>query len=99
MGITVDIKKRVNGFSLHDPMAIAYVADPTMFKTEKDKVEVETMGTHTMGMTVVDRLDGAANERNREVWKALVGRVPKTRICWTIDVARWKALLYESLGG
>ncbi|MCX6647763.1 MAG: pyrimidine-specific ribonucleoside hydrolase RihA, partial [Candidatus Bathyarchaeota archaeon] len=33
----------------------AYVADPTMFKTERYKVEVETVGTHTIGMTVIDR--------------------------------------------
>ena len=38
-----------------NPMAMAYVADPTIFKTEKYKVEVETTGTYTMGMTVVDR--------------------------------------------
>jgi inosine-uridine nucleoside N-ribohydrolase len=54
-GLCGALVERFNGFSLHDPMAMAYVADPTMFKTEKYKVEVETTGTHTMGMTVVDR--------------------------------------------
>ena len=54
-GLCGVLVERYNGFSLHDPMAMAYVADPTMFKTEKYKVEVETTGTHTMGMTVVDR--------------------------------------------
>ena len=54
-GLCGALVERFNGFSLHDPMAIAYVADQTMFKTERYKVEVETMGTHTIGMTVVDR--------------------------------------------
>ena len=47
--------RRFNGFSLHDPMAVTYVIDPTMFRTEKCRVEVETQGELTRGMTVVDR--------------------------------------------
>lgn len=54
-GLCGALVERYNGFSLHDPMAMAYVADPTMFKTERYKVEVETVGTHTIGMTVIDR--------------------------------------------
>ncbi len=54
-GLCDVLVERYNGFSLHDPMAMAYVADPTMFKSEKYKVEVETTGTYTIGMTVVDR--------------------------------------------
>ena len=54
-GLCGALVERSNGFSLHDPMAIAYVADPTMFKKEKYRVEVETKGEQTMGMTVVDR--------------------------------------------
>lgn len=47
--------ERFNGFSLHDPQAIAYVIDPTMFTTEKYKVNVECNGELTRGMTVVER--------------------------------------------
>ncbi len=54
-GLCGTLVERFNGFSLHDPMAMAYVADPTMFKTKRYKVEVETAGTYTIGMTVVDR--------------------------------------------
>jgi len=54
-GLCSALVERFNGFSLHDPMAIAYVADPTMFKMERYKVEVETRGEQTIGMTVVDR--------------------------------------------
>lgn len=54
-GLCGALVERYDGVSIHDPMALAYVADPTMFKTEKYRVEVETVGTQTVGMTVVDR--------------------------------------------
>jgi pyrimidine-specific ribonucleoside hydrolase len=47
--------ERFNGFSLHDPQALAYVIDPSIFKTEKYKVDVEVHGELTRGMTVVER--------------------------------------------
>ena len=47
--------ERFNGFSLHDPQAMAYVIDPTLFTTEKYKVDVECTGELTRGMTVVER--------------------------------------------
>jgi inosine-uridine nucleoside N-ribohydrolase len=47
--------ERFNGFSLHDPQAMAYVIDPTMFTTEKYKVDVECTGELARGMTVVER--------------------------------------------
>jgi pyrimidine-specific ribonucleoside hydrolase len=47
--------ERFNGFSLHDPMAVAYTIDPSVFETERYKVDVETRGELTRGMTVVDR--------------------------------------------
>ena len=54
-GLCGALVDRYNGFSLHDPMAMAHVADPTMFRAEKYRVEVETVGTQTIGMTVIDR--------------------------------------------
>ena len=50
-----ELVERFNGFSLHDPQAMAYVIDPTMFTTEKYKVDVECTGELTRGMTVVER--------------------------------------------
>jgi purine nucleosidase len=72
--------------------------DPTICKTASAHyVDVEVASDLTRGMTVVDRLGVAGDERNRAVWKAVIDRVPKTKICWTIDVARWKAALYATL--
>jgi inosine-uridine nucleoside N-ribohydrolase len=61
--------KRFKGFSLHDPMAVAYAVDPTIFRTGKYRVDVETMGELTRGMTVVDRRHNrmGLDEANAEV--------------------------------
>lgn len=63
------IVRRFNGFSLHDPMAIAYAVDPTIFRTEKHRVDVETAGELTLGMTVVDRrrFHRAQGDANAEI--------------------------------
>jgi len=47
-------------------------------------------------MTVVDRLNVAANERNREVWRSAEGG-HKAKVLWAIDNARWKEALYRAL--
>jgi inosine-uridine nucleoside N-ribohydrolase len=47
--------KRKNGLSLHDPMTVAVAVDPNLVETRRFKVEVETAGHLTRGMTVVDR--------------------------------------------
>jgi purine nucleosidase len=87
------------GISLPDPVAMSIALDPTICtRASAHYTDVEVSSELTRGMTVVDRLNAAANERNREVWKPLVGRVPQARICWTIDVARWKQALYGALG-
>jgi hypothetical protein len=51
----------------------------------------------TRGMTVVDRLDVAADPRNSAVWSEAVQSGPKTEICWKLDVRGWKASLVTAL--
>ena len=60
-------------------------------------MEVETQSELTRGMTVVDRLNVAADERNREVWVQTIEGGHKAKIIWTIDNVRWKHLLFASL--
>jgi purine nucleosidase len=87
------------GISLPDPVAMSIALDPTICTAASEHyTDVEVTSELTRGMTVVDRLNAAANDRNREVWKPLIGRVPPARICWTIDNARWKQALYTALG-
>jgi inosine-uridine nucleoside N-ribohydrolase len=49
------IVRRFDGFSLHDPLTVAIVADPDLANTERFKVDIETIGEVTRGMTVVER--------------------------------------------
>jgi hypothetical protein len=48
-------------------------------------------------MTVVDRLNVAHDERNREVWASSLAGGHKAKVFWTIDNARWKQALYAAL--
>jgi purine nucleosidase len=59
-------------------------------------VDVETKSELTRGMTVVDRLNVAADERNRAVWAPVIQR-GRAKACWTIDNQRWKEALYQAL--
>jgi pyrimidine-specific ribonucleoside hydrolase len=61
-----DLIQRFNAFSLHDPMAIAYLIDPRIFRTGKFKVDVETQGELTRGMTLVERRS-YRNDTNAEI--------------------------------
>lgn len=45
------------GCTLHDPVAVAYLAYPEIFETELVNVDVEIKGQLTYGMTLVDRTD------------------------------------------
>jgi inosine-uridine nucleoside N-ribohydrolase len=60
-------------------------------------VDVETSSELTLGMTVVDRLNVAGNDRNRAVWAPVLEGGKKTKVSWTIDSKRWKQALYSTL--
>ena len=86
------------GLSLPDPVAMGIALDPTLC-TERSRhyVEVEAESDLTRGMTVVDALNVAADDRNRTTWAALINRGQKATVCWKLDIARWKALVLQSL--
>ena len=88
------------GISLPDPVAMAIALQPELCTAASmHYVDVETMSDLTRGMTVVDRLAVAEDERNRGLWEwAWKGQV-RTRVCWTLDVTGWKAALYALLQG
>jgi pyrimidine-specific ribonucleoside hydrolase len=52
---------------LHDALALAHVAAPTLLETESMAVDVETTGEHTLGATVCDRWDVTERESNANV--------------------------------
>jgi inosine-uridine nucleoside N-ribohydrolase len=76
---------RYGGVSLHDPLAVAAVIDPSLVETERIAVEVETMGEVTRGMTLVDRRRshrGKSKEANVEV-------------CVSVDSVRFLNMISE----
>ena len=84
------------GIPLPDPVAMAVALDPIIAtESSRHRVEVECASELARGMTVVDRLNVSSDDRNRGLWDA-AGEV---RVVWTVDVPRWKALLYRALGG
>lgn len=87
------------GISLPDPVAMGILLDGSLcLDASEHYVEIETGSKLTRGMTVIDRLNVASDARNRGIWsEALEGRM-RAKICWKLDVPRWKALLFDGLG-
>jgi len=87
-----------HGISLPDPVAMAIALDPSIVTSQSEHfVDVETESELTRGMTVVDRLNVARNERNRHTWASTLAVGYKARVFWTIDNFRWKQALYSAL--
>jgi purine nucleosidase len=85
-----------DGICLPDPVAMCLALDPTIGTGWSEHfVEVETQSDLTRGMTIVDKLNVAADERNRDVWQPALGQ--KAKVCWTLDNSRWKQALYKAL--
>ena len=86
------------GLPLPDPVAMAIAIDPSICtRRSRHYVDVETDSDLTRGMTVVDHLDVADDERNAPLWKPLIERGRNAQVCWEIDVPKWKELLYSIL--
>ena len=87
-----------DGISLPDPVAMTIALDPTVGTQWSDHyVDVEIQSELTRGMTVVDRLNVAADGRNQVVWAPVLQKGKKTKVCWTIDTSRWKQALFKTL--
>ena len=86
-----------DGICLPDPVTMCLALDPTVGTSWSEHyAEVETQSELTRGMTVVDRLNVAEDERNRAVWEPAIKK-GRAKICWTIDNPRWKQALYSAL--
>ncbi len=86
------------GISLPDPVAMGIALSPALCtSSSKHYVQIEVGSELTRGMTVVDRLDVAADPRNKNVWGAAIERNRKVDVCWSLDEGKWKELLFSSL--
>jgi purine nucleosidase len=87
-----------DGISLPDPVAMSIALNPTIGTQWSDHyIDVETQSELTRGMTVVDRLNVAADDRNRAVWAPILEKKHKAKICWILDNQRWKEALFSAL--
>ena len=87
-----------DGISLPDPIAMCLALDPSVGTAwSEHSIDVETHSDLTRGMTVVDRLNVADDERNLPVWERVVQKGHKAKVCWTLDAKRWKRALFEAL--
>jgi purine nucleosidase len=87
-----------DGIALPDPVAMCLALDPTIgTEWSSHAIEVETQSELTRGMTVVDRLNVTADERNHAVWAQALRTQHKARVCWSIDNKRWKEALFLGL--
>ena len=87
-----------HGICLPDPVAMAIALDPTIVASRSSHfVDIATDNELTRGMTVVDRLNVARNERNCATWAASLAAGHQAEVAWTIDNARWKEALYTAL--
>jgi purine nucleosidase len=87
-----------DGIALPDPVTMAIALDPSIGTAWSNYyVDVETGSDLTRGLIVVDQLEVAGDERNRDVWSPALETASKTRVCWTIDNRRWKQALYAAL--
>jgi inosine-uridine nucleoside N-ribohydrolase len=86
------------GICLPDPVAMAVALDASIVTSQSEHfMDVETESELTRGMTVVDRLNVADDERNRDVWAGCLAGGHKAKVFWTIDNVRWKQALYATL--
>lgn len=86
-----------DGICLPDPVAMCLALDPSLGTAWSEHyVEVETQSELTRGMTVVDRLNVAQDDRNRTVWTSALGGA-KAKVCWKLDNLKWKEALFRAL--
>ena len=86
------------GISLPDPVTMGIALDPALCtSSSKHYVQIEVSSELTRGMTVVDQLDVATDPRNKNVWADVIEDERKVKVCWALDIPKWKELLFSSL--
>jgi len=76
----------IDGFHVHDPSAVAYAIDPTLFETRRLYVVVDTTGGPNSGRTVADLRLHPAQE-------------PNVDVCLGVDQTRLLELYHDRIAG
>ncbi|MCU1243755.1 MAG: Inosine/uridine-preferring nucleoside hydrolase [Candidatus Acidoferrum typicum] len=86
------------GISLPDPVTMGIALNPALCTSwSAHYVEIEVSSDLTRGMTLVDRLNVATDPRNRDVWANAIEQDRKVHLCWSLDIPKWKELLFSAL--
>jgi inosine-uridine nucleoside N-ribohydrolase len=88
--ITRQLMSKYGLIHLHDPMAIAVAADPSLVKTGRYHVEIETKSDLTRGQTVTDRRDWLPESYRK---------TPNTNVCTSIDGERFVEMFMNRIIG
>jgi inosine-uridine nucleoside N-ribohydrolase len=75
------------GIVMHDPLAVGVALDPSLVRLEPLRVDVETRGHLTRGLTLADRRAAAPGR----------GARPNCRAALDVDAARFERLFLERL--
>lgn len=68
---------------IHDAVAMAYCVDPTVFTTQKLRVDIETRGDYAYGMTVIDRY-------------GKTGWTPNAKVGATLDTEKFWNIMFDA---
>ena len=69
---------------LHDPLAVAVAADPTLVEAPEEQVMIETGGVYAVGQTLVQRPGREGGSR--------------TKVAQTVDAERFNHVLHRDAG-
>lgn len=83
-GLELGAARGASALLLHDPLAVAVACDPTLVRTERLHLAVDTEGTLTRGRTVVDQ-------------GRRPGAPPNCAVALRVDAERARALIEETL--
>ncbi len=87
------------GIVLPDPVAMAVFLDPALIVSASSHyLDVQTDDGLTRGMSVVDRLNVAHDERNHRTWSNVIRAARKQSVVWAINITGWKQALFAALG-
>jgi purine nucleosidase/pyrimidine-specific ribonucleoside hydrolase len=81
-------QRGVEGFALHDPLAVGVALDPSLVELEPFHVDVEDEGRATRGATVADRRSIPPREK----------APPNCRVATTVHAARFLELFLARVG-
>jgi purine nucleosidase len=87
-----------DGIALPDPTAMAILLDPSLARVSSDHyMDVQVDSGITRGMSVIDRLGVAPDDRNRSVWSDVIAQGRRQKVIWEMDIPGWKQALLRAL--